>query len=166
VVIIGRESREPKRLDLKPEQIREYQISRLTETECERLLLARDRAYRIAENEAQGRPQVSEREGPWMAQTGGVEGLSPKHLESARQSYERWPYKGEHSFADYVAYTQRRWAENPGLLEEWKRGERMDGSESQAPCNLVRDYGHSERWMQRVEWDYGEGYKRGVRMRF
>jgi hypothetical protein len=46
---------------------------------------------------------------PWMAQTGGVDNLSPAHLESAQNSYEKWPNKGRYDFANYVAYVQRQW---------------------------------------------------------
>ncbi len=46
---------------------------------------------------------------PWMAQIGGVDNLSPAHLESAQQSYEKWTNKSRYDFADYVAYVQRQW---------------------------------------------------------
>jgi len=46
---------------------------------------------------------------PWMAQTGGVDNLSPTHLESAQNSYEKWANKSRYGFADYVAYVQRQW---------------------------------------------------------
>jgi len=46
---------------------------------------------------------------PWMAQTGGVDNLSPAHLESAQNSYEKWANKSRYDFADYVAYVQRQW---------------------------------------------------------
>ena len=46
---------------------------------------------------------------PWMAQTGGVDNLSPAHLESAQNSYEKWANKGSYDFANYVAYVQRQW---------------------------------------------------------
>ena len=46
---------------------------------------------------------------PWMAQTGGADNLSPAHLESAQNSYEKWANKGSYDFANYVAYVQRQW---------------------------------------------------------
>jgi len=46
---------------------------------------------------------------PWMAQTGGVDNLSPAHLESAQHSYENWANKSRYDFANYVAYVQRQW---------------------------------------------------------
>jgi len=46
---------------------------------------------------------------PWMVQVGGVENLSPAHLESARKSYDNWDLKDEFSFENYVSYVQRKW---------------------------------------------------------
>src|SRR5579862_4594172 len=48
---------------------------------------------------------------PWMAQVGGVENLSPAHLESARRSYDKWELKGEYGFENYVSYVQGQWKE-------------------------------------------------------
>ena len=59
-----------------------------------------------APNEERRAPLPSD---PWMAQTGGVDNLSPAHLESARNSYEKWANKSRYGFADYVAYVQRQW---------------------------------------------------------
>jgi hypothetical protein len=59
---------------------------------------------------------------PWMAQTGGADKLSPAHLESAQNSYEKWAHKDRYDFANYVAYVQRQWEDKalpppPGLVE-------------------------------------------------
>ena len=44
-----------------------------------------------------------------MAQVGGVDKLSPAHLESARKSYENWEHKEKYDFRNYVDYVQRQW---------------------------------------------------------
>jgi hypothetical protein len=58
------------------------------------------------------KPSVRESESPWMAQTGGVDALSPDLLASARNSYNQWQYKDRFSFSDYVQYTQEKWQED------------------------------------------------------
>jgi hypothetical protein len=67
---------------------------------------------------------------PWMAQTGGAEGLSAAHRASAQRSYARWAAENpgpaaKHGFADYVAYVQARWQANPEMFDE--RGGRKPG---------------------------------------
>ena len=52
---------------------------------------------------------------PWMNLTGGLQGLSDEHRQSAEQSYERWSEKNptaaaRHDLADYVHYVQDKWA--------------------------------------------------------
>jgi len=68
---------------------------------------------------------------PWMAQRGGVERLSPAHLESARRSYDAWTLKHRYGFENYVSYVQRKWEEKPEqrerLIRAAERAERGTG---------------------------------------
>ena len=55
---------------------------------------------------------------PWMTSSGGIDGLSPAHLASAKKSYATWatakPELGRrHDLADYVTYVQRQHADAP-----------------------------------------------------
>lgn len=54
---------------------------------------------------------------PWMAERGGLDGLTEAKRESAERSYQAWaeanPALGQrHGLADYVAYVQGKWAED------------------------------------------------------
>lgn len=62
---------------------------------------------------------------PWMAQSGGADSLSPKHLASAQHSYSNWEYKDRYSFSDYVSYTQQQWSETIKQSQDHRQSMRM-----------------------------------------
>jgi conjugative relaxase-like TrwC/TraI family protein len=142
-----------------PTIVRQRFMEKLKAEQREKLYRVRQEALERSEKMAPRRV----RNGPWMAQTGGVEDFSYKHRESAWRSYQRWQHRGSYGFADYVNYVQDRWAENPGLLREWlsKSPSEREGMERREKLNSPGVY---ESPLKRQHWDYGEDAS-GVRMR-
>jgi conjugative relaxase-like TrwC/TraI family protein len=105
---------------------------------------------------------ISPADGPWMSQSGGAENLSGLHLASAQRSYERWENKGEHSFGDYVKYTQEKWAKDPGMMERWLENRKGVENEMEKHGPKLDDSPAYERAAKRHRWDYGQGQRMGM----
>jgi hypothetical protein len=155
--ILVRVHREPKQYSPTQDQFRESQLSRLTDAEHSKLeeivgqALSRSERQEIAPKvERWIAPQAL----PWMAQSGGVENLSQKHLASAQRSYEKWQHRDKYGFADYVAYVQQCWAENPGLLREWMANQKQ--AETRAQKISISNPEPYENPMLRHPWEYGQ----------
>ncbi len=104
---------------------------------------------------------------PWMMQTGGVEGLSNAHRESAERSYAAWleTTTARYSFENYVNYVQRKWAETGQQPQQRESGPQYREGERQhdagAPERTAHER-HREQDEQQAQGQVLAGVEAGV----
>jgi conjugative relaxase-like TrwC/TraI family protein len=155
IAVRMQQDRRPKEA-ITQDAIRQRQLDAMSAKEKADLFALKESADNNAEENRVHIRETNRPDHPWMAWSGGVFQLDLQHLASAQRSYERWQHKGEHSFSDYVQFTQERWAENPGLLERWHTNRQQVEHEMSHQRLRLEDRPANERPAEHLRWTYGE----------